>query len=303
MASKPSAANTAVSIVLAAILTSAAPAKPAHYTGVCEASAAAILDKRHFVVASDDSDVLSIFDHDKTTPISRFALAPVTDIEAAARIGDIIFWLTSHSRNTAQEDKPKRKLFFATRVTPTSKLAPAGTPYRALRADIARAMAMDEAELMKSLDIEGLAADTDGSLVIGLRGPLTPDGKARVLRLANPRAVVGLSATPSATAMVELPSLALEGRGIRSIERIGTGAHKFLIVAGPVKDVGAVPKLFWWDGANGVTAGPPTSLAGTVPEALISWRSGHAQVLGDNGNNCSDKPTPSGEFPAIAVDY
>jgi hypothetical protein len=232
----------------------------------------------------------------------RTVTAPdVTDIEAAARIGTTVFWLTSHSLNRDGEDKPKRKRLFAMSVRSGPTLVPAGTVYSDLRRVIAQALGRNEAELAQTLNIEGMASTRARNLVVGLRAPLDPDGRAIVVRISRPFALVGLPQGHRSETVPPVSLLDLGGRGIRAIERIGSGARTFLIVAGPVADGGQPgPALFWWDGQNAVTPGPVApDLAGMTPEALSARSSRRVQVLGDNGSACSDEADNPRWFPSI----
>jgi hypothetical protein len=285
----------------------AAHAEPFKYEGVCEASAAAVLDGSHFVVASDETDVAMIYERNVAAPIEppyAFEVG-VTDVEAAARIGETIFWLTSHSLNKDGEDKPKRKVLFATSVSGDLKLEKAGNPYRDLRAALAPLVGIDENTLAESLNIEGLAATPGGDLLVGLRGPLTEDQRALVVKIEKPFDLVGLTPpapTDGADPIAAVSKLDLGGRGIRSIELVGTGEHTFLIVAGSVEDGGAAPSLYWWDGTHDPIPGPDVSL-GTVPEALVVWDGQTAQAIGDNGDNCSDEEPEPRWFPSAEVTF
>src|SRR5262245_51765808 len=88
------------------------------YKGLCEASAGAFIDSTRFVVASDETNRLQIYERGKPDPIgSGFDMKPFTlfdksDLEGAAAIGDRIYWISSHSFNSDHEDKAKRKVFF-----------------------------------------------------------------------------------------------------------------------------------------------------------------------------------------------
>ncbi|HEU0098197.1 MAG TPA: DUF3616 domain-containing protein [Allosphingosinicella sp.] len=300
----------AAAAIFPVLLAGALP-PPVHYSGVCEASAAAALDSNRFVVASDELELLTLYKRGAAQPLSTFAHPDVTDIEGAARIGDTIFWVTSHSVNKEKEDKPKRKILFATKVLPTGALAAAGTDYRNLRADIAALLGVQEkiqqngkvtGGLALDLNIEGLAAAPDGSLFVGLRGPLS-SGKAQVVRIVKPFGRVGLpQAAPVGPAQPKVFRLNLEGRGIRSLERVGKGSRAFLIVAGPVGDSGPAPKLYWWDGRNQPTPGPGLGFGAMKPEALIAVSAGRVQILGDNDDNCAeDEAAPPRRFPSRDV--
>lgn len=287
----------------AALWVTAAGAQLRHYEGVCEVSAAAVLNPTHFAVASDETEMLTVYRRGSPAPVATFHHPDVSDIEAAARIGDVIFWLTSHSFGNSG-DRPKRKLLFATRVVAGPALAAAGTEFRGLRALIAGALGVPEATLAPALNIEGLAATPEGDLLVGLRGPLAANGAAQLVRIRNPRALVGLAAA-GVTARAELAgSLDLGGRGIRSIELVGGGAHRYLIVAGPVQDEGAEPLLFWWDGAGAATPGPAVApLAALNPEALLRGNSSWVEIFGDNGAACSDETADPRWFHSLVVRF
>ena len=283
--------------------TTAAGAQLGHYDGVCEASAAAALSPTHFAIASDETETLTVYRRGTPAPVATFTHADVSDIEASARIGDVIFWLTSHSFNNSGEDKPKRKRLFATRIVAGPRLAAAGSEFRGLRAMIAGALGMADALLAPELNIEGLAATPEGHLLVGLRGPLTAAGAARVVRIRNPLALVGLAPAGVTATADPAVSLDLGGRGIRSIEWFGSGARRYMIVAGPVQDSGAAPALYWWDGAGTVTPGPAAPLAGLNPEALLRTSNHQVEIFGDNGDACSDETANPRWFHSLHVSF
>ena len=109
-----------MAMLLAAFTGSSAGA--AEYRGICEASTGAFIDGTHFAVASDETNKLQIYEHGKPQPIGNgidmetFTSFDKSDLEAAAVIGDRIYWMSSHSFNSQGEDKPKRKVFFATKI-------------------------------------------------------------------------------------------------------------------------------------------------------------------------------------------
>src|SRR5262245_40151403 len=79
------------------------------YRGACDASAAAAIGTNWVVVATDEENRLRVYERDQGgLPIQEIDLtqhlnldrhSPETDIEGAARLGDRIYWITSHSRN------------------------------------------------------------------------------------------------------------------------------------------------------------------------------------------------------------
>lgn len=282
--------------VLGAALWTQAAAETIRDTGICEASAAARIGPDVYLVASDENDALTLYRRGEPKPLVQTAieLGEIDDIEAATHIGPIQFWLTSHSLTRKGKDRDERRILLATSVDGDGVLRTIGVPYRNIRADVARLIDESESDLEEQFDIEGVAADADGSLLIGLRAPLTDTGRAYVARIERPFDLLGIAgAAPTGSPLVTLPvsELDLGGRGIRDMERAGTGAHAFLILAGPSRDDGPRPALFWWDGTGQPTPGPDVDFGGMEkPEALIVWSETEALVLGDN-----DLPVPKGE--------
>ena len=138
------------------------------------------------------------------------------------------------------------------------------------------------AEADGGLNIEGLAATSDGGLLIGFRNPLRAR-RALVVPLRNPSEVIeGRRARLGAA--IELD---LGGRGIRSIELVGSA---YLIVAGPTADQGSFALYRW----SGQASEAPTLLAdltssGTRPEALMAIpQSARVQLLSDDGGMLVD---------------
>ena len=308
----------------------AAQTYPSGYDGLCEASAAASLvdGQPYFAVANDETGVIRIYERGDRRPLQSFTHSGVvTDIEAATRIGKRIYWLTSHSRTAAKparlgkpakpaQDKDERRLLFVTTVTAGANGGPPtladGGEAKDLRPQIAEALHVKEADLKVSLEIEGLGATPEGSLLLGLRAPLI-DGKAIVIEVTNPDAL-GSDRKQAGFSRVAL--LNLDGMGIRSLEQSGTGAHAYLISAAPVGDKGTgTPALFWWDGHNAVIKVHEIAMPGAVPraipEAMIVWSETDVQFLGDNGERdssgggtvgCDDKGDGPYEFPSLNID-
>lgn len=286
------------------------------YGGICEASAAALVDASHVAVASDDFSEIMIYERGKPKSLAQFEVDDVTDIEGGARVGDTIFWLTSHSLNSDGEDKPKRKELFATKISANGTLSDSGKVYRNLRADMAAALGLSEDSLKTHVNIEGLAATPEGHLLIGLRGPL-PDNRAIVLELTNPTQLVKLEPGDGNSAKITPPVTmdlsdgpGTTGRGVRDIARVG---NRYLILAGSEPDGGnPPPKLFWWDGnkEGRVTPGPDADFSGMTPEAIVVWSDHEGEILSDsggaliNGVKCADKNPPEGAFfPTIDVKF
>ena len=152
------------------------------------------------------------------------------------------------------------------------------------------------------MNIEGLAEWKGGGLLIGFRNPLQDGGKAPVVPLENPRAVV-LGKEPAKFGKPIL--LDLEGRGIRSIDRVEDG---YVIVAGPVADVGHFG-LYRWTGKEGDAPALSSQAVHSrlSPEAAIAIQ-GTRQILllSDDGAlsqgvACGDPAKAAQRFRALRV--
>lgn len=307
-----------------------APGAPASvvmtYRGSCDASAAVALDADHFVVAGDEDNTLRVYSRGRPEPVGEAPLATFldsgnkeSDLEAAAAVGKRIYWIASHGRNSKGKLRPDRQRFFATDIDPGAQpgVTPAGTPYRGLLEDLAAAPTLaglrlgDAARLAPEapggLNIEGLAAMPDGSLLVGFRSPV-PNGRALLVPLLNPAELV--TAVPGRKARFGEPILLeLRGRGVRSIERALDG-RGYWIVAGPASDA-SVFTLYRW---SGQTKDAPrivdsSEFVGLRPEALFELPGGGGtlQILSDdggvvtNGTACKDRPMTAQEFRSITL--
>jgi hypothetical protein len=148
---------TCVAALFLNTLLMAAPVHAVHaeetrYLGLCDASAAVALGETHFVVADDDRHVLTIYQRGKPEAVACVELlrnsgeclprakATKSDIEGAARIGNRIYWISSHARNQDGEVKAQRRQFFATDVLASAAsptVSAATPPYTRLVEDIA----------------------------------------------------------------------------------------------------------------------------------------------------------------------
>lgn len=275
------------------------------YRDACDASAAVLAPAGLIVVADDESNVLRVFDTAKPgRPVSSYNLSKhldavdaEADIEGAARLGDRVYWITSHGRNSKGKRKPERHRLFATRVTAGSdgaRIEPVGGAF----ADLAKTLAADPrfkalgladavggegsdpdlAPEKDGLNIEGLAATADGAqLLIALRNPRR-EGKALIVPLRNPGAVVELGARPDFGDPVRLD---LGGLGIRSIEYC-EACEAHLIVAGSHTDGANFALHLWKEGSRPERV---QTLSGLTPEALVIDEAGRrALLLSDDGD-------------------
>jgi hypothetical protein len=240
----------------------AAASAPTVYSGMCDASAAVALGDTQFVVANDEDNVLRVYDYDQPGPpvqsidLSAFLQVdrkfPETDLEGAARVGNRIYWITSHGRNQEGKRRLSRERFFATDTISHSgsiQLTPAGRPYKYLLRDLIeeprlKSFGLASASrlaprLANAFNIEGLCATPDGRLLIGFRNPI-PQAKALVVPLLNPAEVI-----EGSRAKFGLPVLLdLGGLGIREMAQ---HEGRYLFVAGRF-DGGGKSQLYEWDG-------------------------------------------------------
>jgi len=325
--------KAALIVVFAALLTAISPGSWADpperfsYRGPCDASAAVALDAEHFVVGNDEDAVLRIYRRGRATPVVRgldlsgfLDVSPgdEVDIEAAARVGGRIYWISSHGRSGAGRKEESRRRFFATDVVDGVTGRPAylrtvGAPYTGLLRAMERApelrpyrlhdAARRAAEADGGFNIEGLATTPDGRLLVGLRNPL-PHGRALLIPLLNPAAVVAGEQAAELGRAIELD---LAGRGIRSIERVGAS---YLIVAGPPADAGSF-MLFRWSGTAGDAPQVLTDvdLQDLRPEALFVMPGGkHIELLSDDGGirtaagkECKKLPRQQQSFRSLTL--
>jgi hypothetical protein len=168
-------------------------------------------------------------------------------------VGNRIYWIGSHGRNTDGKYRANRHRFFATEVTETPqgpRLRSVGSPcstlvsamlttpsLASLHLDAAVALPPDS---KGGLNIEALAARPDGSLWIGFRGPLA-QGKSILVPLLNPDAVL----EGQAPRFGSPTRLDLGGRGLRDMAWTGS---EWILVAGATGGDQKGTRLFRWNG-------------------------------------------------------
>jgi hypothetical protein len=321
------------------------------YRGACDGSAAVALDQNFFAVADDESNVLHIYRMGQADAVQELALdeflqAPTkkkpgpdgkpvfkeADIEGAARIGDRIYWIASHARDSGGDAEPGRARLFATRIVPHAdgprlekietavykdlreKMFKSATQVEKIKFQLMNLLSNAYApgkekgpapESMNGFNIEGLAATPEGGLLIGFRNPRVGK-RAIVIPLNNPLEVTDKGDTPVFGDPWQLNRL--EGRGIRSIERINS---TYVIVAGPhndVKDTKIKPPfaLFTWSGKKGDTQ--PVMMGtkipdGFRPEAVFAVPgSSNMMLLSDDGtDDCKATERPRKSFRAMTL--
>ena len=291
--------------------------RPAHYSGMCDASGAVAVSSNLFVVANDEDNVLRLYRSDQPgQPVKQFDLNAFlevqgksleADLEGAARIGDRAFWIGSHGRNKDGKERLNRHRLFATDISVNAgevALTAVGTPYRLLLDDLLRDARFDQFHFAEAahrapkdpdaLNIEGLSAMAEGQLLIGFRNPV-PAGKALLIPLLNPNEVIQAKPARFGGAI----QLDLGGRGIRDI---AWHAGTYMIIAGSWHGGGHF-QLYRWAGPG---ANPEplhvNHLNRYHPETLVIYPQ-HGleafQVLSDdgtfpiNGCPCKDLKDPS----------
>jgi hypothetical protein len=288
------------------------------YGGTCDASAGVSLGGGRFLVGSDEDNRLRIYrtaeggaEIGSSGDLSqRLDAVPhkggyrELDIEGAARLGDRIFWIGSHGRGGKQGNvRPTRRRLFAVRVHETDgevRVELETGYYASLVDDLLTAHeedperwpGFDPADALGrgprepgGLNIEGLAATRDGrGLWLGFRNPLDEAGRALLLRVDNPVAL--LSGDDSAK-FGEFRALDLDRRGIRSIAFVPE-LDRYYLVAGPASERGVGSALYRWSGLPGDHAELERNLddlaRSFVAEALFYDGDTEAlQLLSDDG--------------------
>jgi hypothetical protein len=273
------------------------------YRGICDASAAVAVGANHFVVANDEDNILRFYRSGKSDfSLDSYDLNPYlkpdpdhpeADIEAGARLGGLVYWITSHGTNKKGKHRSSRHRFFATRIgsgNAAITVSPVGKPYHDLINDLAGVPSLNDVNIKEAaarrptdaggLNIEGLCATPDSTLLIGFRSPV-PAGKALLQPLENPLQV--LHGEPSRFG--KTIRLDLGGLGIRSIGYIAA-RKTYLIVAGPRNGKG-VFKLYQWSGKPDQPPEPVQDIdPGLKPEAIIIYNDlqDKIQLLSDDGS-------------------
>lgn len=296
------------------------------FLGVCDASAAAIIDDVHFIVGNDEDETLALYasDGSTATAVQTFNFASYLrsnidqecDIEDATRLGNRIYWITSHGRSKKGKLRVNRYRLFATDIAyASSELqlnwggrydrlvhdmlddsswdTPSAALTRETIAVIDRATRLSEEKVSElepkdeGLNIEALAVDSNQQgLWIGFRNPLR-EGKALVLHLKNPDAL--LAGNGEQARFSDPIYLDLGGMGFRSMD-YDPVKKVYFIIAGLQRNGGPF-SLFRW---NGTADHAPEFVMdlqyakGSYPEAVLVEGS-EIHVLNDEGKRRINK--------------
>lgn len=275
---------------------------PVKFSGMSDASGGAAVSSNLFVAASDEDNILRVYDSSKPgLPVQELdcnVFLEVTgknveaDLEGAAKIGNRIFWIGSHGRNRDGKDRPNRCRLFATDFRNENGgvvLSLAGRPCKTLLPALVSDSRLSQYHLGEAashapklpgaLNIEGLCATPEGHLLIGFRNPI-PKGRALIVPLLNPSEVIE-GKPPRLDAPIELD---LGGLGIRDLAWTGSD-NDYLIIGGSFEGAHK-SKLYRWKGAG--TAPEKLRIKHFEdynPEAIILYPgSERIQILSDDGS-------------------
>jgi hypothetical protein len=266
-----------------------APDATSHFLdGASDASTAIDVGGGYIVVGDDESNVLRLYDTSRSGgPVKSWDFtttigASSIDIEAAARLGDTIYWTGSMGNNSDGSVKAARSTLFATTVTGSgaaTELTLTGV-YRNLRDDL---IAWDQAngdqfgfaagaadgqipKEINGFNVEGLEIAADGTGYIGFRAPLLPQSD-RQLALVVPVTNFTSLVSGGGPATFGAPLLwNLGGLSVRELRRNADG--QYLVIAGSYQE-GGDEFLYSWDGNP---AHQPAKLGTTLPAFLTgAW--------------------------------
>ena len=280
-----------------------------YYYGACDASATVLLDENTILVADDEDNLLRLYSIKrkglpiKTFPLDKFlgltkSSHPEADIEACTRVGNLIYWITSHGRSKKGKWRNSRYLLFATefkkengdyfflpRGRPCVNLIDALIEYKhlGLKKNIGQVGKNGDIFLApkeNGLNIEGLTSSPDGKIIyIGLRNPV-PNNKALLIPLKNAEDVILKSAKPLLGDPIYLN---LDKRGIRSVE-YSSFHNKYFIIGGSI-DNEMQSALYSWSGDKEFLPKLLKLFPDMNPEAIaVQDNSAMLHIFSDDGN-------------------
>jgi hypothetical protein len=225
-----------------------------------------------------------------------------------------VYWIGSHGRNRDGEVRPNRQRFFATKISGKDqpRIELTGRPYGNLLRDLIADPQFARFELEEAagkapnkkngLNIEGLCARPDGTLLIAFRNPV-PKKKALMIPLLNPAELVR-GGDPRAQFGPAI-QLDLGGNGVRDlVQRDG----EYFVIAG-ARNGGHDSRFYRWDGSSAPELLHEWEARTFNPEAILSvpGRPDEFLILSDDGSlksggiECKDLPEASRRFRSVLL--
>jgi hypothetical protein len=240
-------------------------------TGLYEPSAIQQLPDGRFLVVEDEVDhPFSLVSFGSDGAVYSHALSPgwfegnqefwkLNDLEGLALDAQgWIYAMTSHSRNSAGEEKKARDKLVRFRiegnkVTATQVLTGVKPALTATHPVLAAAALISDVKGAGGLNVEALEITPDrAQLMIGLRSPLQ-DGRAIIARLDNPVGV--FEAGEPARIAPRLDTLDLGGHGLRGLSYV-PALGGYVLISGPVAREATPFGLWFWPGGPEDAARP-----------------------------------------------
>ncbi len=297
------------------------------HEGMADASSAVAIGSDRFLVVTDEKNVFQLYRNDQSGafldefPFSGFlnidSAKDEADIEGSATVGDITYWIGSHSRNAEGRLALSRHQLFATIIKDKGDhvlIKQVGQSYSGLLYDLMRHEKFSKmtTENLNSAENPTLSSKSPGAvsieglsskhnkLLLGFRNPI-PEGMALVVPIVNPLEMVLYG---SHAEFDEFIHLDLEGRGIRSID-YWPERDFFVIVAGSFDKTSDFAYFTW----SGHRKHQPEKLHSKGldmlnPEALVFYHglSDKMQIISDDGIKGEKKPKRTLSFRSVWVE-
>ncbi len=293
------------------------------HKGTADATAGAHLSRRKFIAVSAESNVFQIFDAETSGRcLQEIPISDVTDMEddgsqadlgASAKVADLTFWISSHSRDEAGDLRLDQHRLLAARIKKGKRvrIKQVGTSYKGLAQDLLefhpfrewtdeRLELAELPELVKSdraLNIQGLVM-FDESLALGFRSPLVAD-KALVLPLHNPLEMVVIG---SHAKFGEPLLLDLGGRGISSIDYWPQRDCYLICANDPTDD--ERPAYFLWTGKKDSRPRElklPEQSRDLNPEGVVFFSRRRLLILSDDRSGQKKRPSRKKKFRSLLL--
>lgn len=233
-------------------------------TGIFEPSGIRQLPDGRFIVAEgEERPALSLLRIDADGNVDSMALEPYRPLGIAVEFWKLvdlegvavdqtgyIYAISSHSRNSAGDEKTSREKLVRFRIEGDRVVEPVeaiGLKRSLLAAHplLAAAAEIRDVKNMGGLNIEALAmTPDDSSLLVGFRSPLL-EQRAIVAFIENPQAVFESGEQPVIAA--RLATLDLGGDGIRGMAYVRLLAG-YLVISGPTNREQVQFGLWFWGG-------------------------------------------------------